>query len=115
MDATRAIAKIQKLTEKKKTDKILKFLKTDDIDVIIAVLDALSKIEDESSVNTIAHMIDSPEPRIRCATAKALGVIGTEYAKTYLSLRLSKETDETVITAIKDGLHAIADKKKAIS
>ena len=81
------LSKIQKLQEKGKSD----------------------KIKDEDSVNSIAHMIDNPDTKIRVEAAKALGSIGTEYAKTYLLHRLNAEQDETVKTAIKEALHTLAE------
>ena len=56
-----------------------------------------------------AHMIDNPDTKIRIEAAKALGSIGTEYAKTYLLHRLNAEQDETVKTAIKEALHTLAE------
>ena len=78
------LSKIQKLQEKGKSDKIIKYLSSSDDTVVVAALEALSQIKDEDSVNSIAHMIDNPDAKIRIEAAKALGSIGTEYAKTYL-------------------------------
>lgn len=111
MDNQRTIEKIQKLTEKGKSDKVIKFLDNDSSEVVIAALNALSQIKDEDSVNSIAHMIDAEDASVRAEAAKALGSIGTEYAKTYLMHRMSSEKDETVLAAIKDALHAIAANK----
>ena len=100
------LSKIQKLQEKGKSDKIIKYLSSSDDTVVVAALEALSRIKDEDSVN---HMIDNPDPKIRVEAAKALGSIGTEYAKTYLLHRLNEEQDETVKTAIKEALHTLAE------
>ena len=85
------------------------YLSSSDDTVVVAALEALSQIKDEDSVNSIAHMIDNPDAKIRMEAAKALGSIGTEYAKTYLLHRLNAEQDETVKTAIKDALHTLAE------
>ena len=103
------LSKIQKLQEKGKSDKIIKYLSSSDDTVVVAALEALSRIKDEDSVNSIAHMIDNPDTKIRVEAAKALGSIGTEYAKTYLLHRLNAEQDETVKTAIKEALHTLAE------
>ena len=87
------LSKIQKLQEKGKSDKIIKYLSSSDDTVVVAALEALSRIKDEDSVEA----------------AKALGSIGTEYAKTYLLHRLNAEQDETVKTAIKEALHTLAE------
>lgn len=112
MDNAHTIEKIHKFTEKKKSDKVIKFLGSSDTEVVVAALEALSQIRDEDSVNSIAGMIDSTEPRIRIEAAKALGSLGTEYAKTYLQHRMTSEKDETVKKAIMDALHNISVNKK---
>ena len=47
MDANRTIEKIQKLAEKKKSAKIIKFLGTSEKEVAVAALEALAKVKDE--------------------------------------------------------------------
>ena len=59
------LSKIQKLQEKGKSDKIIKYLSSSDDTVVVAALEALSRIKDEDSVNSIAHMIDNPDTKIR--------------------------------------------------
>ena len=112
MDNVKAIEKIHKFAEKKKSAKIIKFLDESDADVVVAALEALSEIRDEDSVNSIASMIDNENKKIRIEVAKALGSLGTEYAKTYLQHRMSSEQDEDVKKAISEALHAIAMSRK---
>ena len=57
MEHAHAIDKIQKLAEKRKSDKIIKYLDSADAEVVVAALKALSDIKDEDSVNSIAGMI----------------------------------------------------------
>nr|WP_318686571.1 HEAT repeat domain-containing protein [uncultured Acetatifactor sp.] len=90
----------------------MEFLTSSDTEVVVAALEALSRIRDEDGVNSIAAMIDNAEPRIRTEAAKALGSLGTEYAKTYLQHRMASERDETVKKAIMDALHVISSNKK---
>ncbi|HKM34358.1 MAG TPA: HEAT repeat domain-containing protein [Lachnospiraceae bacterium] len=108
MDNTRTIEKIKKLGSKKKSNKVIQFLDTNDIEVVKAAMQALSTIKDEDSVNTIAHLIDSSEPEIRIAAAGCLAEIGSEYCKTYLQHRIQCESDENVKAAISEALHCIA-------
>ena len=78
MDNAHTIEKINKLAEKRKSDKVIKFLNSKEEEVVLAALKALSEIRDEDSVNTVAHMIDHEDPVIRREAAKALGGIGSE-------------------------------------
>lgn len=112
MDSNRTIEKIQSLAGKKKSAKIIKFLRASEPEVVVAALEALATIKDEDSVNSIAGMIDSSEAAVRIAAAKALGEIGTEYAKTHLQHRAAQEQDGKVKEAIMDALHTIAANKR---
>lgn len=111
MDNTKAIEKIKKLEAKRKSGKIIKFLKSEDEDVVRAAISALGNVKDEDSVNTVAHLIDHVNPEIRSEAAKCLGKIGTEYCKTYLQHRVASETEENVKAAISEALHTIAANK----
>ena len=88
----------KKLAEKRKSDKIIKYLDSADAEVVVAALKALSDIKDEDSVNSIAGMIDNENDEIRKEAACALGEIGSEYAKTYLQHRMTTEKNEEVKT-----------------
>lgn len=94
------LKKIEKLESKRKVDKILKFLDDSDDEIVIAAMGALSRIADEDSVNSVAHMIDSASPAVRKGAAEALSTIGTSYAKTYLQHRMVQEKDADVKAAI---------------
>ena len=63
MDTNRTVEKIQKLVEKKKSDKIIKYLGASETEVVVAALEGLSEVKDEESVNSIASMIDNAAPR----------------------------------------------------
>lgn len=108
MDTAQTKEKIQKLTEKRKSAKIIKYLDSNDKEIVIAALHGLSQIGDEDSRNVISKLIDSEEPKIRIEAAKALGNQGGEYAKSYLQHRMSKEKDSEVKQAIMDSLKGIA-------
>ena len=47
------LSKIQKLQEKGKSDKIIKYLSSSDDTVVVAALEALSRIKDEDSVKSV--------------------------------------------------------------
>ena len=77
MNNAKTLDKIQKLADKGKSGKIIKFLNSSDTEVVGAALEALSTIRDEDSVNSIAAMIDNREPANRIAAAKNLGNLGS--------------------------------------
>ncbi len=111
MNNESTIKKIEKFKEKKKTDKIVHYLKSEDDEIVMEAMKALSQVGDETSLNQIIPMIDHEKPVIRKAAASALGALGTEYAKTYLQHRMAKEQDAQVKEAITEALHTISNKK----
>lgn len=103
--------KIEKLLEKKKSDKIVKFLGEKDPKVVSEALKALGEIGDETSINSVSSYIDSENTEIRQAAIEATGAIGTEYSKTFLQQRLMKEKDEKMKALILDMIHQINEHK----
>lgn len=96
MGADRSIEKIQKLTEKKKSEKIEKFLNDKDIEVVKAAIVGLGMIQDETSVNLLSKLIDHEDPEIRKTAIVAFAKNKTEYSRTFIQHRLSKEADAGV-------------------
>ncbi len=96
MSEERVIEKIQKLTEKRKTEKVEQFLHNKDVEVVKAAIAGLGIIQDEIALNLLSKLIDHEDPEIRKAAIVAFANSGTEQAKTFLQLLLSKETDASV-------------------
>lgn len=96
MSEEKVVEKIQKLTEKKKTEKIEKFLQDKDVEVVKAAIAGLGIIQDEKAFNLLSKLIDHENPEIRKASIVAFANSGTEHARTFLRLLLSKDTDEGV-------------------
>lgn len=107
MSENKDILKIQKLSEKRKSDKIGRYLTSGDIDVVKAAINALGVLQDETSVNLLSPLIEDNNPEIRKAAAIAFANGGTEYAKTLLQHQLTKEKDENVKEVIRQSIHGI--------
>lgn len=102
------LQKIEKLEAKKKSDKLLKYLKDSDVEVMTAAMNALARIGDEDGVNSVMKLIDAEDTNVRRAAIKASGIIGSQYAKTLLQQRMAKETDEETKKILLDTLHTFA-------
>jgi HEAT repeat protein len=100
MDSAKAKEKIKKLEEKKKTGKIVAFLKSKETDVVCAAIEAMGNIGDEDSVNKLTGYLDHENAEVRVAAGKALWKTGSEYAKTQVTYQLTKEKDPKVVEAI---------------
>lgn len=96
MSEEKDIEKIGKLTEKRKSDKIAKYLDKNDVEVVKAAITALGSIQDETSVNLLSKLIENSNPEIRKAALVAFGNGGTEYAKTLIQHRAAVESDPQV-------------------
>lgn len=90
------LKKIEKLEEKRKSDKIAKYLTSGDEETVVAALEALGRIGDETGINSVTSFIDHPDAEIRKASIRATGEIGTEYSKSMLQNRIQQETDEEI-------------------
>lgn len=102
MNNAKEEAKILKLTEKRKSDAIIKIMKKADLEMTVCCLNALAEINDEAACNAIAHCMDSDASAIRVAACKAALVVNTDYMKTRVRHTLVKETDESVKAQIQE-------------
>ena len=94
--------KIQKLAEKKHSDKIIKLIGgSDDAKVVTEGLEALAGIADEDSNNFITSAMENANADIRIAAAKAACKVGTDYMKTHVQAMLGNEKDSKVADAIR--------------
>lgn len=105
MSGEREISKIEKLAEKKKSDKIEKYLNDKDIEVVKAAIAALGRIQDEKADNLLSGLIDDQDPEVRKAAIKAFASIGSEYAKTLLQHLVATETNAEVKEVAVEVLH----------
>lgn len=110
MDNAGNLKKIEKLEAKRKSDKIAKYLESNDAETVAAALEAMGRIGDEVSINCVTSRIDNPDVTIRKAAIKATGAIATEYSKTILQHRITKETDEEIKALILDMVRNINNK-----
>ncbi|WP_167958093.1 HEAT repeat domain-containing protein [Anaerosporobacter faecicola] len=93
MSEEKDVEKIRKLTEKRKSDKVAKYLDKNDVEVVKAAITGLGSIQDETSVNLLSKLIENANPEIRKAALVAFGNGGTEYAKTLIQHRAVVESD----------------------
>lgn len=96
MSAEKDVKKIEKLLEKKKSEKIIDYLNSKDAEVAAAAFQALGQIGGEAATNALAAKLDDPSPVVRSNAVKAFGNLHTEYAKSLLQHQIAKESDEGV-------------------
>lgn len=96
MSAEKDIEKIQKLVEKGKSEKIEKYLKDKDKDVVKAAITGLGQIQDETAVNLLSKLIEDQDPDIRKTAVVAFSQSGSEYSKTFIQHLAAVEKDDSV-------------------
>ncbi len=94
------IAKIEKLAQKKKSDKLIKFLNSKDKEERIAAINALGKVNDEDSYNKLIALLSSQDTDERIAAAISLGQTSKDSAITHMNYHISKQTDAKVKEAM---------------
>lgn len=104
MGEEKDITKIEKLTEKRKSDKIEKYLDDKDFEVVKAAINALGKIQDETSVNILSKLIEDRNPEVRKVAIVAFASGNTEYAKTFLQHLLVTEKLEEVKAVAREAI-----------
>lgn len=98
------LQKIEKLEAKKKSDKLLKYLKSSDVEIMTAAMNALARIGDEDGVNSVMKLIDAEDINVRRAAITASAHIGSQYVKSLLQHRMARETDEETKKLLMDAL-----------
>ncbi|MCD8397339.1 MAG: HEAT repeat domain-containing protein [Lachnospiraceae bacterium] len=103
------VDKVNKLVEKKKTDKLTALTKDKDKEVRLAAIEGLGKVpENEDSLNTLIKCMENDsDADIRKAAAVTLGDSEGDYVETHLRYCLSHEKDESVLAAIRESLTKI--------
>ncbi|MDD5935464.1 MAG: HEAT repeat domain-containing protein [Clostridiales bacterium] len=105
MSEEKDISKIEKLTEKRRADKIEKYLDDKDFSVVKAAIQALGKIQDETSVNLLSKLIEDDNPEVRKVAIVAFASGNTEYAKTFLQHLIVTEKLEEVKEVARTAVH----------
>ncbi|MBI3185838.1 MAG: HEAT repeat domain-containing protein [Myxococcales bacterium] len=103
---TRAVASMA-LVDNPEAEKRLQDLVADpkvDVQYRSTAVAALAHRAGEKALSTLAPLLESEEPRMRDAAARALGRIGTAEARKTLEERLGKEQDAAVREAIQQSL-----------
>ena len=104
--------KINRLAEKKKTEKILKYMKDKDEETRIDAIRALGECGGEEAFNHLVMQLSSQISRERMEAAKALGKCGPDAAFYQLSHYADMETDASVKEAMKDAMGQIHKRTK---
>jgi HEAT repeat protein len=68
---------------------------------------ALSKIADDTSVNTLINLLSSPDVDVRKEVISCMGGMTNQTVKSHLQHLVQVEKDESVIQAVKEALSKI--------
>ena len=107
MSTEKNVEKINKLAAKKKTQKIIDYMKSKDKTTRLAAIKALGASGGEEAFNQLVSMLNSTEADERAAAALALGELGIERGSSFLSHRLLSENDANASAAIREAMKMI--------
>lgn len=115
MSTEKNIKKIEKLTQKKKVDKLIGFLKNNDKDTRLAAIRSLRNFGDnDNAYNNLISILNTSDTDERIAAAEALSSSTRESACTYLGHLIGNETNEQAITVMKNAISSIRQNISAL-
>lgn len=94
------LAKVEKLAQKGKADKLKDFVYDKKQDVRLAAIDGLGKCKGEVAFNTLSTLINDPDANIRLHVVQAIGATGDPKTRAFLEHRRDAEKDAKVLAAI---------------
>lgn len=101
------LAKIEKLAQKGKSEKLAAFTRHKNKDVRLAAIRALGSCNDETAYNTLTGMIVDAETDERIAALEGLGRLGKDQSFSLISHYVNNEPDPRVKKAMQDAMTAI--------
>ena len=101
------LEKIEKYVAGHMEEKLVKLAQDKDQEVRLAAIAGLGKVGKDDGFNLLITLLSDGDPRLRAASARALGELGNEHATAHLTHRLEHETDAEVAAAIKEAVAAL--------
>lgn len=103
------LKKIEKLTSRKKSEALAKFLTSKDAQVRVAAINGLGESGGESAFNNLTPLLRDGNPLIRAAVATALRALEDPRAVAFISNSLKEEKDPATKEAMGRALSAFSD------
>jgi|GEM_PF-650450 len=102
------LKKIEKLTSKRKSEALAKFLTNKDMHVRVAAVTGLGTSGGETAFNNLTPLLRDSNPPIRAAAATALRALEDPRAVAFISNSLKEEKDLTTKEAMSRALSAFS-------
>lgn len=111
---TNKTAKLEKLAEKGKADKIVPFIKDKDPEIRAAAAKALGKIDTDESMNALIGALHDRELKVRMNVVSSLVAIKKPNAAEHLRHAYGSTSEPEFVEACKKALSAFMDLKKGV-
>ena len=98
---------VEKAIEKKNAAKLIKLCEDSDQEVRMAAIAGLGSVGGDETSNYLVFHLKNPNPKVRIAIAKALGILGDMHTKAFVSAQMNKEKDPDVREALCKALETI--------
>ncbi len=99
-------SKIEKLTARKKSDQLVRYLGDKDPEVRLAAIKGLGQAGGEPAFNSLVTLLRDPNANMRVAAASAMEVLKDPKSCAFLSARVKDETDASAKAAMNRALKA---------
>ena len=100
---------VSKAIEKKSASKLIKLCEDTDQEVRMAAIAGLGVVGGDDASNYLVFHLKNPNPEVRVAIAKALGILGDMHTKAFVLAQMNKEKDPDVLEALRKALGTIKD------
>lgn len=104
------VEKIDHYIQKKDSAKLIALLKDNKPETRAKAIQAMGKLGDEQSVNTLIALLSSPDKELRLEAIKSVGNTENQTIKSHLQHIIQTETDETFKKAIRESIAKIPNK-----
>lgn len=104
------LARVEKLTAAKKTDKLIELTRDKSEEVRVAAVKGLGQCEDDAAYNALVPLVHASEASMRKAAVQALGDMGRVSGRVHIEHQMRVEKDAQVLAAMKQVLSTLADR-----
>ena len=102
-----SLKKIEKLAQKKNTEKLIEFVHNKHPETRLAAIDALGQCKNEAAYNALVALVHDSDAAVRTHTILALKNLGDPKARVHIEHQKTLEKDDNVLAAIHEALQVL--------
>ncbi len=95
---------VEKAVKKSNAGVLVGLAGNGDLSVSLAAIEGLGTVGGQAASNYLVTRLQSEEPEVRTAVAKALGKIANVHTKAFLAAQMNKETDPEIKEIMREAM-----------